>query len=122
MRKPFTLGQLARLCFDGLVMIECALELTPQALLLDRVEVRGVLEVALGLFSPLRQGLAQRQQVVFGLANHFDQDATLTPTLAAKATHGLFEVAYEHTALDLKDTSGLRQRTGDMVDYLEDFF
>ena len=122
MCKPFALGQLARLCFDGLVMIECGLELTRQALSLDRVDVRGGLEMALGLFSPFHHGLAQRQQVAFGLAHHFDQDATLTPALAAKATHGLFEVADEHAALGLKDTSGLRQRVGDVVDYLEDFF
>jgi hypothetical protein len=121
-REPFALSELARLSFNGLVVCESAFELARQALAFGRVDLHGVLKVALGLLDPLRQGLPQCQQMTFGLAHYFDEDPTLASALVAKATHGLFEAAHEDLALNLKHSGVMGPHVADVLNHLEDFF
>ena len=89
--------------FDGLVVLQSRLQLMGQILALGRAKLGGALEVGVGVCGPLSQRLAQRQQMALGLTHHFDEDPALAPALTAKATHGFFEAAHEHLALDLED-------------------
>jgi hypothetical protein len=56
----------------------------------------------LGVGSPDGKRLTQSQQMAFGLTHDFDENPTVAPALAAKATHGLLQAAHQYVALDLE--------------------
>lgn len=95
-----------------------------QAFALSRADVGSALEIGVGIGRPPSKRLTQCQQMAFGLTHDFDEDSTLSPALAAKATHGLLEVAHEHLALGSQHPN--LGWTGydlcDVMDDLEDFF
>lgn len=109
---------------DTLMVLQSRLQLLGQPLTLDGIDLAGGLEVVLGVGRPARKRFAQSQQMTLGLPHDFNEHSTLAPALAAKTTHRLLQVAYEHLALDLEHSN--RGRTGealrDVIDYLEDFF
>jgi hypothetical protein len=69
---------------------------------------RGVLKARLGLLAKGRDACTESEELLFGLANQLDEDFTLTPTAAAKATHDFGEVLLEAFNLLLESRAAVR--------------
>lgn len=70
-------------------------EFLAKPILLGLTHRRRVFQVGLGLLAQGRDVLSDLKELLFGLANQFDEDVTLTPTATAKAAHDFGEVVFK---------------------------
>ena len=89
---------------------------------MDLAQVGVLVQERFGLLGPGRNGTAQVQQVLFGLAHQRDEDFALAPALAAKATHHLLEVLAQLMYLVCQRGGGESALPGDPLDEVEAFF
>jgi hypothetical protein len=76
--------------------------------MLGLTQRRRVFQARLGLVAQSCDVLAYFKELLFGLAYQLDEDFTLTPTAAAKATHNFGEVLFEAFNLLVESRAAVR--------------
>jgi hypothetical protein len=102
------LGEVFGLFADVLMMTHGGGEGLAEPLTLRLTPRRGVLKARLGLLAKGRDACTEFEELLFGLANQLDEDFTLAPTAAAKATHDFGEVLLEAFNLLLESRAAVR--------------
>jgi hypothetical protein len=97
-------------------------QLCSQALALGIVERVSLREELLGLLPKGVDGLAERQELPFGVAHHLHEDAALPPALAAKAPQDFLQFLLQALGLGPQGGSPAAASLGDAVDDLKGFF
>jgi len=118
----FALGQALRLFGDLPMRVARGLQVASQALALRLAQVGVLVQERLCLLGPERNGTAQLQQVLCGLAHQRDQDFALAPALAAKATHDLVQGLVEFLSGVLQSRGRERALLADPLDEVQHFF
>jgi hypothetical protein len=77
-----------------------------------------VLKVRLGLLANGGNACTELEELLFGLANQFDEDFTLTPAATAKAAHDFGEVVLEVFNLGLQTCAAATAQRYDASDEL----
>jgi len=116
--QPFALGQTLGLLHDLPMGSAGGFEVAQQALALGLTEGRRVVQKGLRLLGPGRNGLAEGQQVPFGLAHQRDEDFALAPTLPPKAPHNLLQGLVQFMRLVAQWGRGERRLPRDPLDEL----
>ena len=70
-------------------------EFLAKPIMLGLTQRRRVFQVRLGLLAQGRDVLSDIKELLFGLANQFDEDLALTPAATAKAAHDFGEIVFE---------------------------
>ncbi len=116
--QPFALGQTLGLFHDLPMGSAGGFEVAQQALALGLTEGSRVVQKGLRLLGPGRNGLAEGQQVPFGLAHQRDEDFALAPTLPPKAPHNLLQGLVQLMRLVAQWGRGERRLPRDPLDEL----
>ena len=105
MREFLALGEALGLFADLLFGAQGRAQRLGQALPLRGREGLGLPQELLSLLAERRDGVAERQQLAFGLAHQFHENVAPPPALAAKTPHSLFQLVMQ--------VVGLRPQAGD---------
>lgn len=97
-------------------------EVTQQALTLGLMEGRRMVQEGVRLLSPRLNGLAEGQQLPFGLTHQRDEDFALAPALPPKTPHDLLQGLVQRMRLRAQWGRGARRLPGDPLDELQVFF
>ena len=91
-------------------------EFLAKPIMLGLTQRRRVFQVRLGLLAQGRDVLSDIKELLFGLANQFDEDLTLTTTATAEAAHDFGEVVFEDFYLLLQTCTVAMALLGDTGD------
>ena len=109
----FALGELFGLLAELLMMAHRGGQALAEPLTLSLTQRRRLLQRRLSLLSQRGDGFAHLKELLFGLANQFDEDFALTPTATAKAAHDFTETLLQVFHLGLQSCTATTARLGD---------
>ena len=97
-------------------------QLHGQALALGLVDIVGLRQELLSLLPKGVERLAEYQELLFGVAYQGHDETALSPALAAKTTHDLFDLLLQAVGLGPQLGSLAAASPGDAVDEFKGFF
>ncbi len=107
------LGEAFGLLTNLLMMTHRGEEFLAKPLTLSLIQCRRLLQARLGLLAQGCDILSHIKELLFGLANQFDEDFALTATATAKAAHDLAETLLQVFNLDLHSRAATTAMLGD---------
>jgi hypothetical protein len=108
------LGELFGLLAELLMMAHRGGQVLAEPRTLGLTERRRLLQRCLSLLSQRGDGFAHLKELLFGLANQFDEDFALATTATAKATHDFAEALLQVLHLGLQSRAAATARLGDV--------